>query len=242
MTSAAAGRPAREAPVLDAVLDVASDITVNDGFDALSLNLVAARLCADADDVAGVLGGHDQLVSRMLNREYGAMFHAIVDNIERDPLGGKLSHMYSYVLSAIYERPLARAIYALDRDGLNRVMRATGGMAYVPQLTVRAELLDMMKDVGVVRPEVDSAKISAVISAVAAGTALTAPYGDIAEVIAGLRALLEAAVDTDVTDTSAAKSMFFKYAASLMDNDDHDADHDADAGHDADEPHGRHDL
>ncbi len=210
---------------------------VNDGFDVLSLNMIAVRAGVQPDVVAEVLGGHDQLVAQMLNREYGGMFQAIVDNIERDPLGGRLSRMYSYVLSAIYERPLARAVYALDPDGLRRVMRASGGFAYVPRLTVRAEFIDYMKKAGVVRPEVDSAAISAVISAISAGSALTAPYGSIDDITTGMRLLLESAVDTDDPDTSVAKAAFFKYAATLMDNsdedhDEHEHEHGFDHGHD----------
>lgn len=236
MTPSAPGRVPGSSPTLGAVLDIATDIVVNDGFDVLSLNLIAVRAGVQPDVVAEVLGGHDQLVAQMLNREYGGMFQAIVDNIERDPLGGRLSRMYSYVLSAIYERPLARAVYALDPDGLRRVMRASGGYAYVPRLTVRAEFIDYMKDAGVVRPEVDSAAISAVISAISAGSALTAPYGSIDDITMGMRLLLESAVDTDDPDTSVAKAAFFKYAASLMDNgieqsDDHGRGH----GHGFDE-------
>ena len=140
------------------------------------------------------------------------MFHAIVDDIERDPLGGRLSRIYRYVLSAVYERPLARSLYLMDRDGLHRIMRATHGFAYIPQFSIRAEFIDRMKDAGAVRADADSAAVSAVISAVSAGTALLAPNQPLSDVVDGLAQLLESGVDTTDPDTSRGKAEFFAYA------------------------------
>lgn len=198
------------------MLDVAGDIVVNDGFDALSLNMVAARARVNVGDLIETTGPLDQLIVAMLNREYAGMFRLIVDHIERDPLGGRLSRIYRHVLSGIYERPLARVIYALDREGLNRVLRASHGYAYVPQLQVRASFIDQMKAAGTVRADVDPAAVSAVISAVSAGTALTAPYGNLDDVVSGLAMMLERSVDTDLADTSAGKAAFFRYAGELV--------------------------
>jgi AcrR family transcriptional regulator len=203
---------------LDDVLDVAADAFVNDGFDAVSFRHVASRLDVDESDIAELFDSVEQLLISMLNREYARMFRDIVDNIERDPLGGRLSRIYRYVLSAVYERPLARALYLMDRDGLNRIMRSTHGFAYVPQIGIRSDFIDRMKAAGVVRDDVDSAAMSAVISAVSAGAALQAPHGALDDIIAGLGTLLERSVDTDLADTSAGKAVFFQFAASLADD------------------------
>ena len=115
----------------------------------------------------------------MLNREYTGMFHAIVDDIERDPLGGRLSRIYRYVLSAVYERPLARSLYLMDRDGLHRIMRATARVRLHPPVRHPvADFIDRMKARrgGAGRRRLRC--ISAVISAVSAGTALLAPRQD----------------------------------------------------------------
>ena len=210
---------AADAPLeLDDVLDVAADAFVNDGFDALSFRHVASRLDVDEGEIEELFDSVEQLLVSMLNREYGRMFRAIVDNIERDPAGGRLSRIYRYVLSAVYERPLARALYLMDRDGLNRIMRASHGFAYVPQLSIRSDFIDRMKGAGVVRLDVDSAAISAVISSVSAGAALQAPDGALDDIIDGLGTLLERSVDTDQADTAAGKAVFFHYAASLADS------------------------
>jgi AcrR family transcriptional regulator len=214
VTSSAETQP--ETPLdIDEVLDAAADAFVNDGFDAISFRRLAGKLGVDEPDLEELFGTVEQLLISMLNREYTAMFHAIVDDIERDPLGGRLSRIYRYVLSAVYERPLARALYLMDRDGLNRILRATHGFAYIPQLNIRSDFIVRMKGAGAVRDDVDAEAISAVISAVSAGTALLAPLQDLSEVVDGLTQLLERGVDTETEDTSRGKAEFFAYASSL---------------------------
>ncbi|HEV7742370.1 MAG TPA: hypothetical protein VGO65_08110 [Pseudolysinimonas sp.] len=214
MTPSAERQPG--APIdIDDALDVAADAFVNDGFDAVSFRRIANRLQCDESDLEQLFSSIERLMVSMLNREYTGMFHAIVDDIERDPLGGRLSRIYRYILSAVYERPLARSLYLMDRDGLNRIMRATHGFAYIPQLAIRSEFIDRMKAAGAVRGDVDSQAISAVISAVSAGSALLSPMQDLSEVVDGLAQLLERGVDSEDADTTAGKAEFFKYATSL---------------------------
>ena len=104
-------------PAVDDVLDAAADAFVNDGFEAMTFRMIAGRMGVDAAHIESLFESVEQLLVRMLNREYTGMFYAIVNDIERDPLGGRLSRIYRYVLSAVYERPLARSLYLMDRDG-----------------------------------------------------------------------------------------------------------------------------
>lgn len=203
---------------VDRILDAAADAFVNDGFDAVSFRRLAGQLGLGESELVEHFPSIEDLLVRMLNREYTNMFRAIVDDIERDPLGGRLSRIYRYVLSAVYERPLARSLYLMDRDGLHRIMRATHGFAYIPQLSIRAEFIDRMKTAGAVRHDIDSETTSAVIAAVSAGTALLAPDQDLGTVVDGLAMLLERAVDSDEPDTSRGKAEFFAYAWSLTED------------------------
>ena len=214
MSSPAEDQP--ETPLdIDDVMDAAADAFVNDGLDAVSFRRLAVTLDIDELDLENLFGSVEQLLVSMLNREYTSMFRAIVDDIERDPLGGRLSRIYRYVLSAVYERPLARALYLMDRDGLNRIMRATHGFTYIPQLSIRSDFIDKMKAAGVVRQDVHSEAVSAVISAVSAGTALLAPNQSLNEVVDGLAQMLERGVDTDDPDTARGKASFIEYAMGL---------------------------
>lgn len=200
---------------LDTVLDVASDLLVNDGYESVTLQRVAHDAGIPLERIESSFGTTEELLVGALNREFGLMFRVILDNVERDPRGGLVSHICRYTLAAIYERPVARALYLIDRSGLNELMRSTHGFSYVPRLGIRAEFLERMKEVGMVRADVDAAQVSAVLSAVSAGVALTSPHSQVDEVSGGLFTLLSRAVDADVEDTSAGKRVFIDYATSL---------------------------
>lgn len=202
-------------PDIEVVLDAASDLVTEDGFDAASLPRIAQRAGVTEEQIFTLFPALQDLFVSMLNREYGLMFRVIIDNIERDPRGGLVSSIYRYTLTAVYERPLARALYLMDRDGLNTIMRSAHGFSYVPQLGVRAAFIERMREAGMVREDVSAAHISAVLSAVSAGAALTAPHSDLDSVTEGLVFLLGRAVDADVTDTAPGKAAFIEYASSL---------------------------
>ncbi|MES1170055.1 MAG: hypothetical protein ABUL47_05135, partial [Leifsonia sp.] len=87
----------------------------------------------------------------------------------------------------------------------------------MPKLGVRAEFIDMMKRVGMVRHDIDSPSLSALITAVSAGAALTAPHEELDHLIGGLTTVLERSADTDAVDTAPGKAAFIEYAMSLTD-------------------------
>jgi len=200
---------------LDELLDAASHLVIEDGFDAVSISRIAHQAAVSEDQVLAHFGSLEDLLVAMLNREFTALWTVILDHIERDPRGGLLSHIYRYTLSGVYERALVRALYLADRDGLNTIIRSTHGFAYVPDFGVRASFIERMKDAGMVRAGVDAVNLSAVLSAVSAGAALTAPNSQLDNVNEGLFELLSASVDEDVDDTSPGKIAFVEYAMSL---------------------------
>jgi AcrR family transcriptional regulator len=200
---------------LDEILDAASHLVIEDGFDAVSIARIARQAAVSEDQVLTHFGSLEDLLVSMLNRDFMRVWRDILDHIDRDPRGGLLSRIYRYTLAGVYERPLVRALYLADRDGLNTIMRATHGFAYVPDFGVRASFIERMKDAGMVRPEVDAGSLSAVLSAVSAGAALTAPHSQLDLVNEGLFDLLTASVDADVDDTSPGKVTFVEYAMSL---------------------------
>lgn len=200
------------------MLDAAADILVNDGAERVTIDAVARHTGLHPDTIRGEFDDSADLVVRVLNREFGRMFRVIIDNMDRDPRGGLLSRIYRYTFAAVYERPVARALYLMDRNGLNSLMRSSHGFAYIPRLGVRAEFIERMQTIGMVRRDVNPAQISAVVSAVAAGVALMSPHSALDEVSSGLCSLLEEGVDADVDDTDPGKAAFIDYAMSLAAN------------------------
>jgi AcrR family transcriptional regulator len=200
---------------LEELLDATARLVVEDGFDAVSISSIANTAVVSEDQVLAHFGSLEDLLVAMLNREFTRLWTDILDDLDRDPRGGLISHIYRYTIAGVYESPLVRALYLADRDGLNTIMRSTHGFSYVPGFGVRTEFIERMKAIGMVRPEVDAARLSAVLSAVSAGAALTAPDSQLDLVNAGLFDLLSASVDADVDDTAPGKAAFVEFALSL---------------------------
>ena len=200
---------------LEELLDATARLVVEDGFDAVSISSIANTAVVSEDQVLAHFGSLEDLLVAMLNREFTRLWTDILDDLDRDPRGGLISHIYRYTISGVYESPLVRALYLADRDGLNTIMRSTHGFSYVPGFGVRTDFIERMKEIGMVRPEVDAARLSAVLSAVSAGAALTAPDSQLDLVNAGLFDLLSASVDADVDDTAPGKAAFVEFALSL---------------------------
>lgn len=202
---------------VEPVLDAAAAIVLEDGFDAANLRRVADRAGITEEQLLELFHSPGQLFVSLLNREYSGIFRVIVDHMDRDPRGGLLSRIYRHTLGAVHERPLARALYLTDPIALNTILREAYGFEYMPRLGVRAEFIDMMKDAGMVRHDIDSNSLSALITAVAAGAALTAPHEELDQLIDGLATVLERAADTDATDTARGKNAFVEYATRMAD-------------------------
>jgi AcrR family transcriptional regulator len=200
---------------VDTVLDAATEIVLNDGFESANMRAIAAKARITEEELLRLFSSAGQLFVALLNREYAGIFGVIVDHMERDPLGGLLSHIYRHTIGAVHERPLARALYLTDPVALNTIMRAADGFDYMPALGPRAEFIDMMKDAGMVRHDIDSASLSALLSSVVAGASLTAPHQELDRIINGLTVMLERSVDTDARDTSRGKHAFMRYASGL---------------------------
>ncbi len=200
---------------IDVILDAASDILTNDGYAAVTLGSIASRCGSSVDEVSDIFPSANDAMVAMLNREFHGMYGLIVQNIERDPRGGLLSRMYTYILSAVYERPLAKMLFVIDRDALSSIMRNAHSFSYTPTIGIRGELIEALQVAGMVRTDVDARMISSVLSACSAGLALTAPHDELDLIIDGLSTMLARAVDADVIDTSPGKAVFYDWATKL---------------------------
>jgi AcrR family transcriptional regulator len=206
---------AKEMDAAARILDAASRVVVSGGFDAMTLRSLAEAAEMSESAVLLQFTSLDDALLLMINREFTRIYMAIADHVERDPRGGLLSRIYFYTLAAIYERPLARALYTSDPHALNVLMRRANGLGYIPGVGISAELIEQMQIVGVVRRDVDSHMIAHMITIFSAGLALTAPHGDLDLIIRGVTDIIARAVDAHVEDTSAGKAAFFQWATSL---------------------------
>jgi len=198
------------------ILEAAAAITIGDGVEALGYGTLAERLGCDRAEITAVYPVFEALLADLLTRETAELSRIIVDNVERDPRGGLPSRIFGYALGAVYEHPFARALYLADPAGLNSIMRAVDGVSIVPDLSVHPDLMAALQEAGMVRADVDPAAVTAVISVLGSGVAMSAPGQQLDNVAAGLVMLLERAVDAEVGDTTPGKNVFLRYAESLV--------------------------
>ncbi|AYF98676.1 TetR/AcrR family transcriptional regulator [Protaetiibacter intestinalis] len=199
------------------ILDAAAEIVIGDGVDALGYGTLAESLGIPRADVTAAYPVFERLLADLLTRETADLTQIVVDNVDRDPRGGLPSRIFGYALSAVYEHPLARALYIGDPDGLNRIMRAIDGVTTLPQLSIHPELLGALQAAGTARHDFDATAVTAVITVLGSGVSMSAPGQHLDSVASGLITLLERAVDAEVADTAAGKAAFFRYAETLAD-------------------------
>ena len=198
------------------VLDVAANIVANGGFDTLTVESLAEAAEVSPELLIEHFGSLQEVLVLMLNREFTGIYVSMVDHIERDPDGGRLSRIYYYTLSAVYERPLARTLYTVDPDAMNAIMRSANSFKYIPGVGIRADLIETMQRAGMVRRDVDAGTVSHMLTIFSAGLALTAPHDDLDRIVRGVTDLLAQVVDEEnIVDTTPGKAAFFEWAISL---------------------------
>jgi AcrR family transcriptional regulator len=198
------------------ILDVVSDIVATGGFESLTLEVLAGAADVSVNQIAELFGTLEETLVMMLNREFTGIYVSMVDHIERDPEGGKLSRIYYYTLAAVYERPLARTLYTVDREAMNSIMRSANSFGYLPGVGIRADLIENMQSAGMVRRDVDAGTVSHMLTVFSAGLALTAPHDDLDRIVRGVTDLLAQVVDEpDVVDTAPGKAAFYEWALNL---------------------------
>jgi AcrR family transcriptional regulator len=200
------------------LLDAAADIVARGGFATLNLAGLADAADVPLETAENLFGTIEQALVLMLNREFTSIYVDMVGHIERDPEGGRLSRIYYYTLAAVYERPLARTLYTVDREAMNTIMRSANSFGYIPGVGIRADLIETMQRVGMVRRDVDASTVSHMLTILSAGLALTAPHDDLDRIVRGVTDLLARVIDQeDVVDTAPGKAAFFDWALSLTD-------------------------
>jgi AcrR family transcriptional regulator len=197
------------------VLDVASGIVARGGFERLTLKSLGIAAGVSQRSLIRQFGTIQEALVLMLNREFTGIYVSVVEHIDRDPRGGLLSRIYYYTLSAIYERPLARMLYTVDRDAMNSIMRSANSFGYLPGVGIRADFIESMQVAGMARRDIDASTISRMLTIYSAGLALTAPHDDLDRAVSGVTEILSRVVDVEVTDTTPGKAVFYDWAMSL---------------------------
>ena len=200
---------------VDSVLDAAESVFLDQGFDGVSLDGVAEKSGIPHQELATLYPSELDLLVAVMNREFMTMYRGIVSDVERDPRGGLLSKIYTYTLTQVYERPVARTLFMIDRSALHSLMRHQHASMYVPSVEIRRELIEDLQKVGMVRPDCDPGVVSEAITVISGGLAITAPHSRLDEIVQSLMEMFGRKYDAEVEDTSPGKKVFYAWASRL---------------------------
>jgi len=207
---------ARTAPsIVRRVLDATEQVFVEQGFDKTTIQSVATQSGVTVGQIKELYPSRLDLMVAMLNREYMNLFQEIIQDVERDPRGGLLSRLYTYILSQIYQRPVARKLFMIDRNALHDLVSHQHAIMYVPSVETRSELIAALQEAGMVRADADPAFISRVVSVISGGLAITSPHQDLDAVVGVMMHLIRDQFDADVIDTTPGKRIYQEWAARL---------------------------
>lgn len=190
------------------VLDAAVDIVVNDGFESVTVGTLASRSGMDRERVLELVVTVEHALLLMLERERAEISKIVLDNVERDPLGGLLSRIFYYTLTAVYERPVHRALYLTDPESLRGLVRVLDRFELAPSIAVRIDFIQQLIDVGMIRPGTDAGLLSGMLSTFSAGLTITSPREDYDLVVKAIELVLVTMFDAAPRETSAGKNAF----------------------------------
>jgi AcrR family transcriptional regulator len=201
--------------LVDELLTTTENLFLEKGVKETTLETVSQRCGVSLAEVEELYPTAMDLQVAMLNREFTRMYRGIMENVERDPRGGLLSRMYTYILTQVYERPVARTLFMIDRSALHELMTHQYARVYLPSVQIRRELAEKLQEVGMIKPGVDPGLVSSCMTVISGGLALTAPHANLDEIVEALMKMFGQEFDADVSDTRAGKALFYDWATSL---------------------------
>ena len=206
---------------VEPVLDAATAIVLDDGFESANLRSNRGRGAASLRRSCSSSSTRPaSCSSSLLNREYAGIFRMIVDHMDRDPLGGLLSHIYRHTLGRRPRAP-ARPRSLPDRPDRAQLDHARGIRLRLHAAAGRASRVHRHDEGG--RDGAPRHRLGLALGGHhrrgrrrrADRTARGAGH-----VANGLAVILERAADTDALDTTPGKRAFLRYGSGLAGKDD----------------------
>jgi KaiC/GvpD/RAD55 family RecA-like ATPase len=123
--------------------------------------------------------------------------------------------MYTYIVSQIYQRPVARTLFMIDKNALHAITSHQHAIMYIATIESREELIRQLQQVGMVKKEADPALAAKVLSVISGGLAITSPHEELDVVVGAMMQIIKDQFDADVTDTQAGKEVYHEWASRL---------------------------
>ncbi len=155
------------------LLDAAVAVLLRDGARRASVDEMARTAGVSKGAVYLEFASKQALLAAAVRREYRRYLADTLARVEADPEGGRLSGIYRHSIAALLGHPFMRALYTDDGQVVAGVLR--GPEAYRPRVLLGEEFLRRMAAAGLLRPDVDPAVASHLLSVLAVGPLLAEP-------------------------------------------------------------------
>lgn len=187
---------ARDTQRREKLLDTTVALMLRRGVRGTSIDEIAREAGISKGAVYLEFPSKAALVDAAVRRELSHYIAQTCSRVEADPEGGRLSGIYRHSIAVLLERPFMRALYADTGRILDGLLR--GPERYRPRVLLGTAFLQELIDAGLLRPDVDPAVTSHLLSVLAVGPLLAEPVlGD--ETTPSLDATFELLADLVVT-------------------------------------------
>ena len=152
------------------ILDAAAALILRWGYNKTTIDDIARQ----AEVAKGTIYLHwrtrEDLFRALIKREQLAMGVELLEDIARDPTGPTLRGIYKHTALALLKRPLLKASLLGDKDMLGRlVQREQGSAAYMEKLTGFETYLQLLRERGLLRTDIEPRAQVQVASAIFVG-------------------------------------------------------------------------
>lgn len=164
---------ARDAHRREKLLDATVALILRAGVRRTSIDEIARETGISKGAVYLEFSSKAALIDAAVRREFSHYIAQTCSRVEADPEGGRLSGIYRHSIAVLLERPFMRALYADNGRILDGLLR--GPERYRPRILLGSAFLQKLIDAGLLRPGVDPAVTSHLLSVLSVGPLLAEP-------------------------------------------------------------------
>lgn len=158
------------------ILDVAAELLQKWGYRKTTIEDIARASRVPKGTIYLSWKTREALFMALIEREQRGMYDEIIQYMEEDPEGMTLPGMAKHSILATFKRPLLKALVLQDTEALGElVTREYNTAAYQAQIQSHVAILNLLREIGVIRSDIDLNEQARTIAAVSWGFLLVAP-------------------------------------------------------------------
>lgn len=164
------------------ILNMAAELIIHYGYDKTTVGDIANAAGVSKGTIYLHFESKDELFEALLFREMWKYSEAWLAAVEADPKGGTLGGLYKNVLSALNRSPFMTVIFKQDTRILGNYLHKPNNIfRSMESFSMRAESIQALQEVGVVRQDMDPAVIAHITEMLGFGLVTITDFKDPAQ-------------------------------------------------------------